>query len=279
MSTPTKCTIVVIDPTKSRSRSLTVASKHVDNLKYYAVGTLTLIGAMALGLAVLYHTTQAQRLERRQLTSRITDLQSKIPKTTDTLTAQDYVKRIDAKLLSINAYLKERGVKGFAHDAIGGDLVEPTLGPLEYYSLYDQHLERIFEGLTYTPTGFPAKPELTSAYGYRANPFHSGASEFHSGIDFRGKKGDLVRTTANGKVVHAGRHGGYGNCVQIKHKNGYETWYAHLSKCLVKKGDTVEAGQIVGEIGSTGRSTGSHLHYEVRKDNRPINPIEFLKID
>src|SRR5690606_8660131 len=162
MSARTKCTIVVIDPAKSRSRSLTVASKHVDNLKYYAVGTLILLVTMALGLTVLYHTTQEQRQERRQLTSRITDLQSKIPRHTDTLTAQDYVKRIDAKLLSISEYLKKRGVKGFTHDAIGGDPAGAALGPLEYYSLYDQHLERIFEGLTYTPTGFPAKPELTS---------------------------------------------------------------------------------------------------------------------
>lgn len=261
MSTNTKCTIVVIDPGKSRSRSLTIASKHVDNLKYYFFVTLTLVGAMALGLTILYNTTQEQREERHRLTSQITDLQRKIPKPTDTLTAQDYVKRIDAKLLSISEYLKKRGVKGFVHDAIGGDYIEPKLGPLEYYSLYDQHLERIFEGLMYTPTGFPAKPELTSAYGYRANPFHSGTSEFHSGIDFRGKKGDLVRSTANGKVVHAGSHGGYGICVQIKHKNGYETWYVHLSKSLIKKGDNVEVGQIVGEIGSTGRPTSCHLKY------------------
>src|SRR5690606_4760770 len=277
--THTKCTIIVIDPAKSQSRSLTVASRHVDNLKYYVLGVLTALCVMALSVTVLYHTTQEQRQEKHQLTSLITDLQSKIPKQTDTLTAQDYVKRLDAKLLSISKYLKERGVKGFTHDAIGGDTIKPALGPLEYYSLYDQHLERLFEGLTYTPTGFPAKPELTSAYGYRANPFHSGGSEFHSGIDFRGKKDDLVRSTANGRVVHAGRNGGYGIGVQIKHKNGYETWYVHLSKCLVKKGDYVEAGQIVGEIGSTGRSTGSHLHYEVRKNNRPVTPIEFLKID
>lgn len=113
----------------------------------------------------------------------------------------------------------------------------------------------------YIPTDFPAKPELTSAYGYRTNLFHLGASEFHSGIDFRGKKGDLMRSTANGEVVYAGRHGGYGICVQIKHKNGYETWYVHLSKSLIKKGDNVEVGQIVGEIGSTGRPTSCHLKY------------------
>lgn len=279
MSAKANCTIIVIDPKKSKSRSLTIASTHVNNVKYYLYFAATVFFSLTVCVATLYNTAQQQRLEQHFLANQVQELQRQIPKSTDTLSAQDYVKRIDAKLHTISEYLKKRGVKGFSQDAVGGDYNGASLGPLEYYSLYDLHMERIFEGLMYTPTGFPAKPELTSAYGYRANPFHSGPSEFHSGIDFKGKKGDLVRSTASGEVVHAGRNGGYGICVQVKHKNGYETLYAHLSKCLVEKGDQIQAGQVVGEIGSTGRSTGSHLHYEVRKNGRPVNPVAFLQVD
>lgn len=280
MSTGTNCTIIIVDSNKGQSQSLTVASSHIYNAKYYIV----LIGVILTGLTVismtLYTTAERQREEQRMLISRVHDLQQQIPKSTDTLNAQDYVQRIETKLHKISEYLKERGIKGFTHEAIGGmEDNEIKLAPIEYYSLYDQHLERVFEGLTYTPTGFPAKPELTSTYGYRANPFHPGAGEFHSGVDFKGKEGDLVRSTANGEVTYAGRNGGYGICVQIKHKNGYETLYGHLSKCLVKVGEHIKAGQVIGKVGSTGRSTGNHLHYEVRKNNRPVNPMEFLQLD
>jgi len=280
MSANTDCTIIIVNPRKGQSQSLTIATRHVYYAKYYAaLLMLIVLGLMAIS-AVLYAINERQQAERRILASELQALQQQVPKTADTLNAQDYVKRIEVKLHRINEYLRKRGLKGFAQEAVGGqENNELKLAPTEYYNLYDQHLERIFEGLTYTPTGFPAKPELTSTYGYRSNPFHAGIGEFHSGIDFRGKKGDLVKSTANGEVVYAGRNGGYGLCVQIKHRNGYETLYGHLSKCLVKSGDRIAAGQAIGEIGSTGRSTGSHLHYEVRKNNRPVNPMEFLELD
>nr|WP_262896203.1 M23 family metallopeptidase [Sphingobacterium faecale] len=100
----------------------------------------------------------------------------------------------------------------------------------------------------------------------------------HSGVDLKGNTGDPIKATASGKVTFSGYEGEYGNVVKIKHKNGYETRYAHLSKTKVKKGETVDAGKTVGLLGSTGRSTGPHLHYEILKDDKKINPEKYFKL-
>ncbi len=121
----------------------------------------------------------------------------------------------------------------------------------------------------------PGKP-VTSLFGVRRDPF-LGTAAFHSGIDFRAVYGQSVRSTAAGKVVKAGRFGGYGNMVEIEHSNGFSTRFAHLSRVLVRDGQQVAAGAIIGEAGSSGRSTGNHLHYEVRENGRAVNPVNFLK--
>jgi murein DD-endopeptidase MepM/ murein hydrolase activator NlpD len=127
--------------------------------------------------------------------------------------------------------------------------------------------------------GYPHISSLTSYFGYRSDPFNSAHAEFHPGIDFRGTKGDPARCTANGRVVYAGWYGGYGNCVRIAHMNNFETLYGHLSRISVKVGQEVTVGEKIGEVGSTGHSTGTHLHYEVRKDGKAVNPISFLTLN
>lgn len=122
----------------------------------------------------------------------------------------------------------------------------------------------------------PGKP-VTSLFGLRRDPF-LGTVAFHSGIDFRAAYGQTVKSTAAGKVVKAGRFGGYGNMVEIDHGNGFSTRFAHLSRILVRDGQQVVAGAAVGEAGNTGRSAGSHLHYEVRENGRAVNPVNFLKV-
>ena len=100
--------------------------------------------------------------------------------------------------------------------------------------------------------------------------------EFHPGLDIDGEKGDLVVAPANGVVVKAGWQGGYGNLIEVDHGNGLKTRYGHLSKVEVQVGDTVQRGQQMGLVGSTGRSTGPHLHYELRLNEKAINPRRFL---
>jgi murein DD-endopeptidase MepM/ murein hydrolase activator NlpD len=118
--------------------------------------------------------------------------------------------------------------------------------------------------------------ELSSNYGYRADPFTRGAA-LHTGMDLRAEHGSPVRATGPGKVVTAEYSGGYGNMVEIEHASGITTRYAHMSAILVSEGQTVTAGTLVGRVGSTGRSTGPHLHYETRIDGEPADPNRFLR--
>jgi murein DD-endopeptidase MepM/ murein hydrolase activator NlpD len=117
---------------------------------------------------------------------------------------------------------------------------------------------------------------VTSGFGVRKDPM-LGIPALHPGIDFRSPVGKKVPATAAGVVTHAGWDGGYGKMVEIDHGDGYATRYGHLSEVDVKVGEKVKLGQIIGKSGSTGRSTGPHLHYEIRHNGRPVNPVAFLK--
>lgn len=118
--------------------------------------------------------------------------------------------------------------------------------------------------------------DFTSNYGYRTDPFTRGLA-MHTGVDFRAETGSSVMATAPGKVVVAEYNGGYGNMVEVEHANGLSTRYAHMSAISVTSGQMVKAGTVVGRVGSTGRSTGPHLHYETRINDEPVDPTRFLR--
>ncbi len=120
-----------------------------------------------------------------------------------------------------------------------------------------------------------AKMEYTSNFGIRSDPFR-GTAAMHAGVDIRGPLGTPIYATADGTIAESDRRGGYGNLVEIDHGKGIATRYGHLSRLLVTAGARVKRGQMIGLMGSTGRSTGSHLHYEVRMDGRAVNPVPFL---
>lgn len=144
------------------------------------------------------------------------------------------------------------------------------LGVLETL-LLDRDLEAEF-----MPSGMPVRSGfMASNFGMRIDPFN-GSRAFHSGVDFDGNKGADVLTVASGVVIFAGRHPAYGNMIDVDHGNGYTTRYAHNDKNLVKVGDVVTGGQLIGKMGSTGRATGSHLHFEVWFEGKPINPKKFV---
>ena len=137
--------------------------------------------------------------------------------------------------------------------------------------LFDQELER-----NAVPSRSPvASSYITSGYGGRADPF-GGGSQFHKGIDFDANTGDPVLTVADGVVSYSGVRSGYGNVVEVDHGNGYVTRYAHNSRNTVKVGDLVRVGQQIARAGSTGRSTGAHVHFEVWENGRVHNPRKFL---
>lgn len=135
-------------------------------------------------------------------------------------------------------------------------------------------LERSVAGL---PQALPASLEyISSGFGYRADPFTGGA-DFHPGLDFKGPMGAPIYAAARGTVSFVGQRSGYGNVVEIDHGNGLVTRYAHMSGFRTLVGKPVLAGELIGLIGSTGRSTGPHLHFEVRVSDRPVNPRPFLE--
>ena len=184
------------------------------------------------------------------------------------------VLRLEKKLASMERRLSSKkqrrtpqiGGRGF----VTGDIGE------YYFNAIEKDINRLDDTLSAIPFGRPSSGSISSRYGYRKSPF-SDAREFHGGVDFRGKTGDEVVTTADGVVEKAKHVRGYGKYVVIKHKKGYKTLYGHLSKIDVARGQKVEAGEKIGELGSTGRSTGPHLHYEIIRYGKRIDPGKYIK--
>jgi len=138
-------------------------------------------------------------------------------------------------------------------------------------------LDTLQKGMLSVPALQPVTQyRITSGFGVRSDPFN-GSAALHTGIDLAGPMGEEIHASADGVVEKAGWGGGYGNMIDIAHGHGIETRYGHLSAILVKPGQKVKRGDVIARMGSTGRSTGSHLHYEVRIDGRAVNPVPFLE--
>jgi murein DD-endopeptidase MepM/ murein hydrolase activator NlpD len=198
--------------------------------------------------------------------------------------------RFDSKAKRIRGVLADLGLggrkAGAPPAATGGPFVPFTLhknaGAFER-QLYRVNVARAqYDRLSRTLNAVPVrKPilgeiDLSSGFGVRIDPFLR-APAMHTGLDFRSNPGDAVHATANGTVASAGWNGGYGKMVEIDHGNGFSTRYGHLSEIEVKAGQSVKIGQIIGRVGSTGRSTGPHLHYETRIDGEAVDPQKFLR--
>ena len=184
----------------------------------------------------------------------------------------------------IDEIIKSAGLPrpAIGDSAVGGPFVRPN-DPNAFEATLDDldqalgRLDTVRRHARKMPIGIPAPGrEITSRYGNRRDPF-LGRLAFHGGIDFRTPTGTPIIATGSGVVVHAGRNGGYGKMVEIDHGNGITTRYAHLSAVEVRKGDHVAIGVRIGKSGSTGRSTGPHLHYEVRRNGNAVDPMRFLK--
>jgi murein DD-endopeptidase MepM/ murein hydrolase activator NlpD len=158
---------------------------------------------------------------------------------------------------------------GVEFDQTLQEFVQTQTAVSELHSRWEKQLEWLHA----LPTGVPIQGEyrVSSGFGIRNDPFTGGLA-MHEGLDFTAMSGTTVVATAKGTVTRSGWDFGYGNVVEVQHAEGFATRYAHLSKRLVQVGDVVERGGVLGEVGSTGRSTGPHLHYEVFNKDRVINP-------
>ena len=200
------------------------------------------------------------------------------------------VGKIKSAFSDINVSLKRQGLyfNPQANRKNGkGGLFEPEKAPTlkdkkiskkitEIYRDVDD-LEYYKEVVQYVPFGKPVWSYwLTSQFGGRADPFNKKQAR-HKGVDLASRTGNKIKTMAKGKVTRAEYAGGYGNLVEVDHGNGFKTKYAHMNKIYVKKGQYLEANDVVGEVGNTGRSTGPHLHYEVLYRGVPVDPMPFMK--
>jgi murein DD-endopeptidase MepM/ murein hydrolase activator NlpD len=132
--------------------------------------------------------------------------------------------------------------------------------------------------LSSTPSGWPVRGYITDGFGNRRNPFGGGGTEMHAGLDIATNHGTAIEATADGIVIFAGVYGGYGNIVVVDHGYGITTRYGHMSMIEVTVGQHVTRGKVIGAVGSTGRSTAPHCHYEVRLHDRPVNPLNYLSV-
>jgi len=133
--------------------------------------------------------------------------------------------------------------------------------------------------LSSTPSGWPVRGYITDGFGTRRNPFDGAGYEPHAGLDIATNYGSAIEATADGRVIFAGAFGGYGNIVVIDHGYGITTRYGHMSQINVRMGQYITRGKVVGAVGSTGRSTGPHCHYEVRLHDRAVNPLSYISIN
>ena len=171
-----------------------------------------------------------------------------------------------------------------SREAMGGPLLalatsrDGRIDPrFERLGLSLARMNALERGLAGIPQVLPASMEfISSGFGYRADPFSGGAA-FHAGLDFGGPVGAPIHAAAKGVVTFAGVQQGYGNCIEISHGNGLMTRYAHMSGFRARIGQAVNAGDVIGLIGNTGRSTGPHLHFEVRVNGTAVNPRPFLE--
>lgn len=178
--------------------------------------------------------------------------------------------------------LPGQGGSESASDVPSGDLLS-SLDALQSQFSHSGRQLSVLESLLFDqtldskrmPAGMPAPGYISSGFGGRSDPFGGGRAH-HLGIDIDANTGDPITAAAEGVVSFSGTRSGYGNVVEIDHGNGYKTLYAHNSANLVRAGDVVRAGQLIGKVGSTGRSTGSHLHFEVILDGRHVNPRQYL---
>lgn len=222
------------------------------------------------------------------LTARLAELQSRVTRLDALGRKLIDVSRIDAEEFDFDS------MPGVGGPAAATDLDDYRMSELEaaienladriadrerQLTVLDNVLEDRELTAATTPAGRPiVKGWLSSPYGYRKDPF-TGKKAWHGGIDFAGAQDSAVVAVAGGVVTHAGKRWGYGRLVEITHGNGYVTRYGHSARILVEEGQIVRRGDQIAEMGSSGRSTGPHVHLEVLKDGKPTNPWEFVQAE
>ncbi len=220
-----------------------------------------------------------QKMELENLNSKIQFLETQLARLQNTDLKIREMVNLEVKGSGINF---AGGSKPLEGDNLPDKLIERAEALEKEIKLREKSLSELAEYLEdrkslfmATPSIWPARGFITSEFGWRRDPL-TGANEYHEGIDIAGAYGGQVRATAEGVVIESGNDAGYGKVVVIDHGYGIVTRYAHLSRSFVVVGQKVKKGSVIGAIGNSGKSTGPHVHYEVRIDGVPVNPVKYL---
>lgn len=270
-----KTTILFIGYDENKVRSLNIHTHFIKYFYRYVAAVAAILLLSFTGLAFIFLHINHIEIENLNLADRLFHINKEVD-LIDSLKLKQKLNNIDNNLLEIHSYLQSRGVIHGLN--AGGEIAQGHNGDLTKISYFEEQSEIFLNKLEKLPLGYPYNGEISSGYGYRFNPFGGSSGEFHPGVDFKGAVGDKVYATADGIVVKSDWYAGYGLAVIIDHDHGLSTLYGHLSGVNVNCGEKVKAGDVIGYLGSTGRSTGPHVHYEIRKDGIDIDPYPFLKI-
>ena len=273
-----KTTVLFLNKNPRVLKPIQLSTGLIVNWKKYLAGFSVLFLSL-IGIIVYLTSSNIEQYKLRLMLSKKLNSMHTIFVEVDTGAVRKKFTTIDAELSTITGYLKARGIQTSFKGPQGGEANTDIISTDEISDFYEGYLKRIIYNISYTPLGFPYHGSITSAFGHRENPFGGSAIETHKGLDIKGPAGAPVKAMAKGVVEFAGLRGGFGNCIMLKHGNGFETLYGHLSKIAVSMGQQIDIGQQIGNIGSTGRSTGPHLHYEVLLNGVQINPESFLTLN
>ncbi|MBR3930510.1 MAG: M23 family metallopeptidase [Alphaproteobacteria bacterium] len=247
-------------------------------------------------LSAEYELTRAENDELKKRNAKIIESMAEVMDAdniiVDTVSAltSDNNEKLQKNLKRINGTLATLGLSQKTLLRNANKYTNPLVGsaftPIDFDPELDEKYQKLADSLErwnglkrlneILPLGKPVSSRITSNYGTRKDPF-TGKQKLHRGIDFAGKIGTELMAVAPGRVVSAGERVGYGTTVEIDHGLGFTTLYAHLSQILVSRGDWVRPGTVIGLAGSSGRSTGPHLHYEIRYKGAPFDPTKFVK--
>jgi len=249
-------------------------------LAFAVIGAVSMLGFISSYARMAWKVANYNTLRRE--TDSLRARYERLQKTVNQTNAQLASLQMLAQEVSVAYGIKQK-VEGPA-DQISEARLTPTMSEtLENYNyLRNGKLSRLAPSFwqrlqtNVVPSIWPIDGRLMGGFGARSDPF-SGEGAYHTGVDISAPSGTPVHASADGRVEFAGFYNGYGRVVILAHGNSYETYYAHLSTANVAEGQEVRRGEVLGTVGSTGRSTGPHLHYEVRIGSNPVNPYRFLQ--
>lgn len=273
-----KVTILIVSNDDEEVKSFSVNKNLIKNFRKYLIRASSAAAVLFAVMIIIVAYSLKVSVDKHGLVSELTNANSRLV-TYDSMQIHRKLNNIDNNLSMIDGYLQNRGFlqTGNAGGEPGGRSFE-TISNIEKIDYFEKQSIVFYSTLREIPIGYPYNGEMSSDYGYRRNPFGGLSGEFHPGMDFKGETGDPVFATGDGTIERCDWYAGYGNAVVINHKAGYQSLFGHLSRVNVEQGQHVSAGDLIGFVGSTGRSTGSHLHYEIRKYGEDIDPKPFLKL-